>query len=88
MVYLLWGVGILVGSYGLHRILLKMEEWGWIYYKKKPQGAGIGSALQEMNALLNPNSKVVKERKFEVHEEDKAEEGPFPSSLSGPVKDD
>ena len=78
MSYLVWGVAFLVGSYGLHRVLLKMEERGWIYYQKKPEGGGVGNALQEMNALLNPNAKVILERKFEVQEQDLAEEGPSP----------
>ncbi|MEM7646275.1 MAG: hypothetical protein AAF203_05150, partial [Pseudomonadota bacterium] len=54
----------------LHHLLLWMEKKGWIYYKTKPRGSGMGDALQELNAFMNPAVKEVLERKFEHKKED------------------
>ncbi|MCJ8278113.1 MAG: hypothetical protein HRT44_12260 [Bdellovibrionales bacterium] len=59
---------------GLHYLFLWMESKGWIYYKNKPSGSGVGNALQELNSFMNPAVKEVLERKFEHKEEDKAED--------------
>jgi len=42
----------------LDRVGLWMERQGWIYYRKiKSKGGGLGNALQEFNAFLNPSTK-------------------------------
>jgi hypothetical protein len=48
---------VLLGLFILDRFFLWMERKGWVYYRyKKPSGGGgVGSALEEFNALLNPS---------------------------------
>ena len=58
----------------LHHLLLWMEKRGWVYYQKKPQGSGLGNALQELNSLINPSVREVLERKYEDQKEDKQSE--------------
>ena len=58
------------GFTALHFTLLWMEEKGWVYYKKKPNGSGYGNALQEFEALMNPSVRVILEEKHESKEED------------------
>ncbi len=67
-------VGGLVSWKGSHYLFLWMEKKGWIYYKTKPSGSGIGNALQELNSFMNPSVKEVLERKFDQKEEDKSED--------------
>lgn len=57
---LLIALGLLI----LDRVGLWMEAKGWLYYRhKKPSGGGIGNALQEFNAFLNPSTRHVLEVK-------------------------
>lgn len=66
---LTWGlvlVGVPAGLYGLHRLALRLEDRGHLYYlRKKPRGGGAGCfvALQE---FVEPQSKhvvVIREEK-------------------------
>ena len=59
---------------GLHHLFLWMDDRGWIFYKTKPSGSGLGNALQELNSFMNPAVKEVLERKFEQSEEDYSED--------------
>jgi hypothetical protein len=64
MKYLLWA--ILIGSilYVIHRLALWAEERGWIYYShKRASGGTIGTALLELQTILEPTKRhVVEER--------------------------
>ena len=49
--WILLTAGGIAALYGLHRIALRMEERGWIYYlNKKPRGSALGSfvAIQKV----------------------------------------
>ena len=58
---LLWGVLIAVTLYALHRIAIKMEEAGWIYYRKKNQSGALGNAFLQIQALFEPEKRHVAE---------------------------
>ncbi len=52
------GMLVLLGvvAWALHRFCLRLEERGWIYYRKKPQGGGgLRGAMMELDALVRPN---------------------------------
>lgn len=53
-----------------HYLFLWMEKKGWIYYKTKSKGGGVGNSLLEMEALFRPSAKNVIERKYEKQEEE------------------
>ena len=51
LAWTLLAAGSIAALYGLHRLALRMEERGWIYYlNKKPRGSAMGSfvALQKV----------------------------------------
>lgn len=53
-----------LGLFALHHICLWLEARGWIYYRQKsPSGGGLGNALQELDAILNPSARQVIEVK-------------------------
>lgn len=54
-------IGIVtLGLFTLHKFCLFLERKGWLYYRhKSPSGGGIGNALQEFEAFLNPSSRQV-----------------------------
>jgi hypothetical protein len=43
-----------VAVFGLHRLLLRLENRGYIYYRKKPRGGG-GVAFLELDRLVRPS---------------------------------
>lgn len=51
-------------SYIFDRVCLWLERKGYLYYRKvRPKGGVVGSALQELNALLLPSNRHVIEMK-------------------------
>ena len=64
MAYVMWtliavtgAVAVAAALWLLDRLLLRAEERGWIYYrKKKPSGgtfsSGVGSAMRELDRLV------------------------------------
>lgn len=55
---------LLLGWFLIDQFFLWMEIKGWIYYRlNKPSGSGVGNALEEFNALLNPSVRRVIEVK-------------------------
>lgn len=53
---------VLAGLYALHRLALWMEARGWIYYvKRKPSGTAIGSAVLEVQKIVQPEKRHVLE---------------------------
>jgi hypothetical protein len=56
----------------LDRLLLKMEELGWIYYRKKQGHADrLGQAAFRVQAILEPDKQYVLEEKERDREEDR-----------------
>ena len=66
MEYVSYAVLVLVGLFLIDRFGLWMEGKGWLYYRHKKPSGGIGNALQEFNALLNPSARQVIEVKQKV----------------------
>ena len=65
MQYLLWVMIVVVGCYALHRLAVWAEARGWIYYRKKQGHSGaLGTALLEVQKILEPSKRhVVEERR-------------------------
>lgn len=89
---IIWGGGallVLAAIYGLHRLCLRLEDRGWIYYlHKKPTSTAIGS-MMGMHQIIEPQSKHIYEMKEERRP--RAEEGApgekEPNSPSSPTED-
>lgn len=66
-----WVVLVVVGTYLLHRVALRMEAKGWIYYQKKRGSSGaLSSAALELQSMLEPSKRyVLEERRREDIEE-------------------
>jgi hypothetical protein len=61
--YLKIGLSIAGVLFLVDRLGLWMERKGWLYYRyEKPKG-GMGNALQEFNAFLNPSARHTLELK-------------------------
>jgi hypothetical protein len=73
-------VAISVGLFLVDRILLKIEECGWIFYRRnKPNFQNAGSVFMELQAMFEPKARYFIERKEqEEHEEDEDEDGDPP----------
>ncbi len=75
-----WLLLIAIASLGLwciHRLLLWMEERGWIYYQKKKASPGTaGSALLEIQRMLEPEKRYVLEALQEDDQEQDDEGAP------------
>ena len=64
MIRALWVIGGVIALYGLHRFGLWMDDRGWIYYRKKHGSSGtLSSAFLEVEALLEPPERHVREVK-------------------------
>jgi hypothetical protein len=81
MKWLLIVVVIPIGLFLIDRILLRFEEWGWIFYRRnKPNFQNAGSVFLELQAMFEPRARYVIERKEqEENEEDADEDGDPPS---------
>jgi hypothetical protein len=77
---LIVAVGIPVAVLLADRILLKLEERGWIFYRRnKPNFKNAGGVFLELQAMFDPKARYVIERKEkEEHEEDADEDGDPP----------
>lgn len=63
--------------YGLHRLALRAEESGWIYYvKKRGSSSALSGAVLEVQSILEPSSRYVQEEKTRVHLEEDASGDP------------
>lgn len=70
MKILLWIAAAGIVLFLLDRLLLKMEERGWIYYrKKKPSRSSLGSAFLEIQSFLEPSKKEIAEIMMEEKKE-------------------
>lgn len=72
MRYALWGLAVLCGVYGLHRVALFAEGRGWIYYwHKHGGGAAVGNALLQVQAIIEPSKRYVLEERVKDDSEAK-----------------
>ena len=70
MSVVLWGVALVAGLYGLHRLALWMESRGWIFYMKTRASSGaLGSAFLEIQSIAQPEKKYV----LEIRQDQRAE---------------
>jgi hypothetical protein len=70
MKYALLGVAVLGGIYCLHRMAVWAEQRGWIYYRTRSGSSGaLGSALLEVQAIIEPSKRYVQEEKARDHSE-------------------
>ena len=77
MSVVLWGVALVVGLCGLHRLALWMESRGWIFYLKTRASSGaLGSAFLEIQSIAQPEKKYVLEMRQDERAERDDEGGP------------
>ncbi|MDZ4859201.1 MAG: hypothetical protein SGI88_09450 [Candidatus Hydrogenedentes bacterium] len=55
--------------YLLHRLLLWMEQKGWIYYWHKSGSGGIGNAIMPIQAIFQPEIRYTLEEQTRQHVE-------------------
>ena len=64
MKYALWGCAAVGCLYGFHYLALWAERRGWIYYLKRRGSSGaLGSALLEVQAIMEPSKGYVLEER-------------------------
>ncbi len=86
MIILAWIAGIAVALFALHLLALWMERRGWIYYvKKQPSASAVGSAVLEIQSLLQPEKKHVVQMRRERRVKRDAEGEPKHPGDSGPA---
>jgi hypothetical protein len=64
MKYFLWAIFVGAILYVIHRLALWAEERGWIFYRhKRATGGTMGTALLELQTILEPTKRhVIEER--------------------------
>ena len=68
---------ILPLGYLADRLLLWMEDRGWIFYRRsRPDPKNVGPAFLEIEALLQPSRRHVLEQKVDQHAEEDDDGGP------------
>ena len=74
----LGGVAVLALGWGLHRFCIALEERGYLYYRKGPEGGGgAGGVLTELDRLTRPSIEHVVEVSDErVHKQGDEEGDP------------
>jgi hypothetical protein len=67
--------------YGLHRLALRLERKGHIYYlHSQPSGSALGNAALSVQSLLEPGKRyVVEERQAETTERRESGDPPVPA---------
>jgi len=72
--------------YGLHRLALRLERQGHLYYiHSKPSGSALGNAVLSVQSILEPDKKyVLEERQAERSERRESGDPPDPED---PVED-
>lgn len=55
--YILAGIAVVAAVlYGVHRLALRLDERGYLYYKSKPKGGSrLGGVLMEFDKLARPS---------------------------------
>ena len=65
--WLLIAVGVVCALFGFDRLMLRFEERGWIYYRKRKASPGtLGSAFLSAQAILDPGARHVVEARREA----------------------
>lgn len=82
MTSIAWGAFVAAGMYSLHRVALRMEARGWIYYQKKRGSSGtLSSAALETQSMFEPSKRyVLEERRREDAEERESGDPPAPGT--------
>jgi hypothetical protein len=63
-------------AWGLHRFCVALEERGYLYYRKKPEGGGTAAGLlADLDRLTRPSIQHVVETKDEARRTQDDEEG-------------
>ena len=84
MTHLVWGLAVLVGLYGLHRVALWSERRGWIHYEKKRGSSGtLSAAFLEIQALVEPSKRHVQEERQRDQEESEEDGDPPSTGING-----
>jgi hypothetical protein len=75
--------------YGLHRLALRLERAGHIYYlHSKPSGSALGNAALAVQSILEPDKKyVLEERQAERVERHESGDPPEPGETGGPPEE-
>jgi hypothetical protein len=83
-------VVLLAGLYGLHRLCLYLEEYGYIYYLHKNPRGGFAPVLLDLREIVQPSVRHVVELKDDEHiEYDHAGDDPKSAKLkTDPRPDD
>jgi len=67
-------VGLIIGLRWLDKLLLRAEEKGWIYYRKKSAGgivsSGVAGAMNELDRIVRPSAEYRIEAESPIAEED------------------
>ena len=67
-------VGLIIGLRWLDKLLLRAEEKGWIYYRKKSAGgivsSGVAGAMNELDRIVRPSAEYRIEAESPIVEED------------------
>ena len=71
---------VAVGLLVLDRALLKLEDLGWIFYRRnKPNFQNAGSVFLEMQAMFEPRARyVIEHKERQEHAEDEDDDGDPP----------
>ena len=85
--WILWATGAVFAAplalYGLHRLCLRLEDRGLLYYRRR-SGGGIGNVLQPLDRMTRPSIEHIEHvqdeaqlpRKVESGEDDDRQRGP------------
>ena len=69
-------LALVAAVWGLHRLCIALEERGYLYYRKKPEGGGTGAGLlADLDRLTKPSIQHVVETKDEARRKQDDEEG-------------
>jgi hypothetical protein len=78
MKYVLVGIAVIGGFYGLHRLAVWAEARGWIYYREKRGSSGaLANAFLEVQSMFEPSARAALEvRVKDDHESDESGDPP------------
>ncbi len=75
MRWTLISLAVVFGAFVIDRLLLWAEDRDWIYYRKrKPNITSLGTALFQMQAIVQPEKQHIVEQRLEI-KEDEDEDG-------------
>ena len=78
--WVLVAIGTALVLWGLDRMCLWLESRGWLYYRRvKPSSSSLGTALLELQSILEPSRQHVIEARLEEDDE-QADSGAPPNT--------